>query len=219
MDALSFSLPIMSLDLLLTFGAAAFAVVLIPGPTVMLVTGYAMSRGRPTALLSIFGVCLGDLTAMILTFLGLGTVLAASSALFIVLKWIGVVYLVFIGVQLWRAPVDSEKSRRKTERSPGKIIFQAFTVNVLHPKGLAFYAAFLPQFIDPSSPALRQMLVLAAVFMTIASSVLLGYAFAASRFSSRFARPGAKRAFNRTGAICLFAAGTYTAFLRHNPQS
>lgn len=209
----------MSLDLLLTFGAAAFAVVLIPGPTVMLVTGYAMSRGRSTALLSIFGVCLGDMTAMILTFLGLGTILAASSTLFIVLKWIGVVYLMILGIQLWRAPVDSEKVSRKTERSSRKIVFQAFTVNVLHPKGLAFYAAFLPQFIDPSSPALRQMLVLAAVFMTVATSVLLGYAFAASRFSSLFVRPKAKRAFNRTGALCLFAAGTYTAFLRHNPQS
>jgi len=209
----------MSLDLLLTFGAAAFAVVLIPGPTVMLVTGYAMSRGRSTALLSIFGVCLGDMTAMILTFLGLGTILAASSTLFIVLKWIGVVYLMILGIQLWRAPVDSEKVSRKTERSSRKIVFQAFTVNVLHPKGLAFYAAFLPQFIDPSSPALRQMLILAAVFMTVAASVLLGYAFAASRFSSLFVRPKAKRAFNRTGALCLFAAGTYTAFLRHNPQS
>ena len=209
----------MSLDLLLTFGAAAFAVVLIPGPTVMLVTGYAMSRGRSTALLSIFGVCLGDMTAMILTFLGLGTILAASSTLFIVLKWVGVVYLMILGIQLWRAPVDSEKVSRKTERSSRKIVFQAFTVNVLHPKGLAFYAAFLPQFIDPSSPALRQMLILAAVFMTVAASVLLGYAFAASRFSSLFVRPKAKRAFNRTGAICLFAAGTYTAFLRHNPQS
>ena len=209
----------MSLDLLLTFGAAAFAVVLIPGPTVMLVTGYAMSRGRSAALLSIFGVCLGDLTAMTLTFLGLGSILAASSDLFIVLKWVGVVYLITLGIQLWRAPVDSEKVSRKAERSPGKIIFQAFTVNVLHPKGLAFYAAFLPQFIDPSSPALRQMLVLAAVFMTVATSVLLVYAFVASRFSSLFVRPRARRSFNRSGAICLFAAGTYTAFLRHNPQS
>ncbi|MDD4348115.1 MAG: LysE family translocator [Opitutales bacterium] len=209
----------MSLDLLLTFGAAAFAVVLIPGPTVMLVTGYAMSRGRSTALLSIFGVCLGDMTAMILTFLGLGTILAASSTLFIVLKWVGVVYLMILGIQLWRAPVDSEKVSRKTERSSRKIVFQAFTVNVLHPKGLAFYAAFLPQFIDPSSPALRQMLILAAVFMTVAASVLLGYAFVASRFRSLFARPRARRTFNRSGALCLFAAGTYTAFLRHNPQS
>lgn len=90
-------------DILLSFAAAAFAVIPIPGPTVLLVTGYALAGGWRAAALCIAGVCLGDMVA--LTFLGLGAVLAASASLFTFLKWIGAFYLIYLGVQLWRAPV------------------------------------------------------------------------------------------------------------------
>lgn len=206
----------MSADLLLTFGAAALAVILIPGPTVLLVSSYALTEGRRSALLCITGVCLGDIAAMTMTFLGLGAALATSAELFTFLKWIGVLYLMYLGFQLWRAPVRTIESEGPLERSPYRIVLRAFLVNVLHPKGLAFYAAFLPQFIDPTRPAMQQMAVLAVIFTAIAFSVLLGYALAATRFRSLFSRPNARGAFNRTGAACLFGASAYTATLKHN---
>lgn len=214
-----------STDILLSFAAAAFAVILIPGPTVLLVTGYALAGGWRAAALCIIGVCLGDMVAMALTFLGLGAVLAASAGLFAVLKWIGAFYLIYLGVQLWRAPVaaaapetlEARADRRAVQQTLAlhRIVSRAFMVNLLHPKGLAFYAAFLPQFIDPSRPALAQMIALGAVFTLVAMLVLSGYAFTATRFRAAFARPGARRVFNRTGASCLVGAGIYTATLRH----
>lgn len=204
-----------SADLSLAFGAAAFAVILIPGPTVLLVSSYALSEGRRSALLCILGVCLGDIVAMTMTFLGLGAILATSAELFTLLKWIGILYLMYLGFQLWRAPIEAGETERPIERSPYKIVLHAFTINVLHPKGLAFYAAFLPQFLDPAYPAMQQMVVLAAIFTTIAFLVLFGYALAAARFRAVFSRSSARRRFNRTGAVCLFGASAYTATLRH----
>ena len=206
----------MSADMFLAFAAAALAVILIPGPTVLLVSSHALSKGRRAALLCILGVCLGDIAAMSMSFLGLGAVLATSAELFAVLKWAGVLYLVYLGIQLWRAPVRSVETESPLERRPHKIILRAFFANVLHPKGLAFYAAFLPQFIDPAHPALPQMMALAAIFSAIAFSVLLGYALAATQFRSVLSRPGTRKVFNRTGAACLFGASAFTATLKHD---
>jgi homoserine/homoserine lactone efflux protein len=196
---------------LLAFAAAAFAVILIPGPTVLLVTGYSLSAGLRPALLSIVGVCLGDAAAMTLTFLGFGAVLAASAGLFVVLKWVGAAYLIYLGIALWRSPVGSNALEEKTESGALRIVARAFMVNVLHPKGLAFYAAFLPQFINPKFPAVPQMLALGVTFMTIASCVLLAYALAASRFRAILIHPRVRRNVNRSGAACLIGAGLYTA--------
>lgn len=206
----------MSADLLVAFSLAALAVILVPGPTVLLVSSHAFADGMRAALLCILGVCLGDIVAMSLTVLGLGAVLAASAKLFLMLKWIGVVYLVYLGLQLWRAPPTPSEATKQARHSAGSVVLRAFMVNVLHPKGLAFYVAFLPQFIDPARPVLQQMVTLMAIFASIAFAVLSGYALTATQCRSVFSNPDARRLFNRTGAACLFGASAYTATLKHN---
>ncbi len=203
-----------SLDVLLAFAAAACAVIVIPGPTVLLVTSYALSAGMRSALLCIAGVCAGDMLAMTLTFFGLGVVLAASATVFTWLKWLGAAYLLYLGVQLWRARGGQSVFSGAAERQPWRIVGRAFMVNILHPKGLAFYAAFLPQFIAPTRPVLPQMLVLGAIFSGIALLVLLAYALLASRCRQWLVSPRAWRIFNRMGATCLVAAGLFTASLQ-----
>ena len=203
-----------SLDVLLAFAAAACAVIVIPGPTVLLVTSYALSAGMRSALLCIAGVCAGDMLAMTLTFFGLGVVLAASATVFTWLKWLGAAYLLYLGVQLWRARGGQSVFSGAAERQPWRIVGRAFMVNILHPKGLAFYAAFMPQFIAPTRPVLPQMLVLGAIFSGIALLVLLAYALLASRCRQWLVSPRAWRIFNRMGATCLVAAGLFTASLQ-----
>src|SRR5437773_11131232 len=92
-----------SLETWLAFTAAAAILLLIPGPTVLLVVSYALGQGWRTALSMAVGVALGDFTAMTLSMLGLGALLAASATLFTALKWIGAAYLVWLGIKLWRA--------------------------------------------------------------------------------------------------------------------
>lgn len=205
-----------SSELLLTFAAAAFAVILIPGPTVLMVTGYALTAGLRTAMLSILGVCLGDATAMTLTFVGLGALLAASAELFLALKWFGAAYLIYLGIELYRAPGVCEDANERQAHGALAIVARAFTVNVFHPKGFAFYSAFLPQFIEASQPALPRMLTLGATFIAIAFCVLLFYATTAARFRTILVRPRIRRIVNRGGATCLIAAGLYTLSLKRD---
>src|SRR5690349_22078864 len=93
----------MSLETWLAFTAAASILLVIPGPTILLVISYALGQGLRTALPVAAGVALGDFTAMTLSMLGLGALLTASSVLFTILKWAGAAYLIWLGIQLWRA--------------------------------------------------------------------------------------------------------------------
>src|SRR3954470_15320985 len=93
----------MTFETWLAFAAASAILVLIPGPTVLLVVSYALGQGWRTALPMAIGVALGDFTAMTLSLLGVGALLAASATLFTLVKWIGAAYLVWLGVKLWRA--------------------------------------------------------------------------------------------------------------------
>src|SRR5579859_2119783 len=95
----------MALDHWLAFVAASAVLLAIPGPTVLLVVSYALGHGRRAAGSTVAGVLLGDFTSMTASLLGMGAVLAASATLFSVLKWIGAVYLIYLGVKLWRSPV------------------------------------------------------------------------------------------------------------------
>eukprot|EP01031_Cornospumella_fuschlensis_P002726 gene2726-3409_t len=95
----------MTIEHWLAFAAASAIVLAIPGPTILLVTSYALGHGRKTAFATVTGVALGDLVAMTASIAGMGALLATSATAFMVLKWIGGAYLVFLGIRLWRAPI------------------------------------------------------------------------------------------------------------------
>ncbi|MFB2606580.1 LysE family translocator, partial [Rhizobium phaseoli] len=129
----------MSFEAWLAFAAASAIMLAIPGPTILLVVSYALGHGRRTAFATVTGVALGDFTAMTASLFGLGAVLAASAALFTVLKWIGGAYLIWLGIKLWRAPVIGEpvadNDNLPEERSL-KIFLHAYVVTALNPKSI-----------------------------------------------------------------------------------
>src|SRR5262249_56908541 len=108
----------MSIETWLAFAAASAVLLVIPGPTILLVISYALGRGLRTALPVALGVALGDFTAMTLSLLGLGALLAASALLFTVFKWIGAAYLVWLGIALWRAGGRLQRLGTREHRSP-----------------------------------------------------------------------------------------------------
>lgn len=210
-----------SFQLWLAFAAAAAVVIAIPGPTTLMVTGHAMSSGPRVALASLLGVALGDFTAIACSVLGLGAVLAASAEAFTVLKWIGAAYLVYLGIRLWRAPAvpmgaaAGPKRRGAGERrSIRRAIAESFSVTVLNPKGLLFFAAFLPQFIDQHRAILPQVVILALTFEVLAASSLALYVFMMARARRVMDSPRAIRIMNRAGGTMLIGAGLLTASLR-----
>ncbi|MEH3145894.1 MAG: LysE family transporter [Methylobacterium frigidaeris] len=201
----------MTLTTWLAFAGTSAVLLLIPGPTILLVVSYALGRGARAAVPAACGVALGDLTAMTLSILGLGALLATSAALFTLLKWCGAAYLVWLGIRLWRAGDGALAAARPGTAPALRIVAHAWLVTALNPKSLTFFIAFLPQFIDPAEPFLSQMLVFEATFVALAFLNAFGYALAASRLRAVVARPGRLRLLNRLGGSLLIGAGIATA--------
>lgn len=201
----------MSLETWLAFAAAATAMLLIPGPTILLVVGQSLGGGRRNALPLVAGVAAGDLTAMTLSLAGLGALLATSATLFALLKWAGAAYLIYLGVRLWRAPVTAEAP---PPLPAGRAARDAFVVTALNPKSIAFFVAFVPQFLDPARAFLPQAATLVATFVALAALNALGYALLAGHLSGAVRRPHVRRTFNRLGGGALIGAGLAVALRR-----
>ncbi len=207
----------MTLAAWFAFAAASTVLLLIPGPTVLLVVSYALTQGRKVAIATAAGVALGDFTAMTLSLAGLGALLAASATLFTALKWIGAAYLIYLGVRLWRAPpVPPDVMSEPAEGAARTIFGHAFIVTALNPKSIAFFVAFVPQFIAHDVPLLPQLVIMEATFVGLAAVNALAYALAADRLRRSIRQPGVLKWMNRAGASCLVGMGAATAALaRH----
>lgn len=197
----------MAFEIWLAFAAASAVLVLIPGPTVLLVVSYALGQGWRAALPTAVGVALGDFTAMTLSMLGLGALLQTSSLLYLGLKWLGAAYLVWLGIGLWRAGGTLNVAPRTAETRSGKMLLHAWLVTALNPKSLTFFVAFLPQFMDQQGDFWLQMLIFESTFLVLAFGNALLYALTASRARQMMRSHTTIRWVNRTGAGLLIGAG------------
>jgi|SRR5580704_2046873 threonine/homoserine/homoserine lactone efflux protein len=204
----------MTLGTFLAFLAASGILLLIPGPTVLLVVSYALGQGLRTALPIALGVALGDFTAMTLSMLGLGALLAASGSVFTLLKWLGAAYLIWLGVKLWRAGGRLDAAPKCDATPPLRMLLHAFMVTALNPKSLTFFIAFLPQFLDRNADFLTQMLILEASFLVLALGNVVGYALVASRARALMRNRRAVTFANRLGGSLLIGAGVAAVSLR-----
>jgi threonine/homoserine/homoserine lactone efflux protein len=205
----------MSVELWLAFVFASMALLAIPGPTVMLVVSYALGRGRRSGWATVPGVTLGDFTAMTVSLLGAGAILAASATLFTALKFAGAAYLIWLGVRLWRAnPTTGAIDGIAKERGYRAMFWNAFVVTALNPKGIVFFIAFMPQFVVTERPVLPQFIVLEATFLVLAAANVALWAMLAGEMRARFQSPAMLRLTNRVGGCFLIGAGLLTAAVR-----
>ena len=211
----------MEYSLLMTFALVVFVAVVTPGPTVLLALSNGSRFGLGRAGFGMAGAALSDLVLIAAAALGLGAVLAASAFWFAVVKWMGVAYLAFLGVQMLRStgkravmsepmqagPVAQAGSRRQVFR-------KSFLVAVTNPKGYLFFAAFLPQFVDTGAPLVGQYLLLAVVFVLIDLAVMSAYAAVGAR-AVRFLRHQGAIWVDRTcGSVLLLLAGSLALYRR-----
>ncbi|MGQ0709002.1 MAG: LysE family translocator [Rhodoferax sp.] len=200
----------MAFENYIAFFLASLIVVLIPGPTVMLVVSQALSSGRRSVIPLAAGVGLGDLLAMSLSFAGIGAVLATSALLFSVLKWIGAGYLVYLGVKAWRAPISVGGEAQKSSSGRSQFV-SAFLTTALNPKSIIFFVAFVPQFVAHSSPVLPQFILLGATYLALGILNAAAYAVFAGQLRTLLKEPRAIKHFNRVGGSVLIGAGLLTA--------
>lgn len=206
----------MNLDIWLAFVAASTALLLVPGPTVLLVLGYAVSQGRGVALATAGGVALGDLIAMTASLAGLGALVLASATLFTAIKWIGAAYLIFMGVKLFRSASTAKLGDLASgDALPKRGVFgHAAAVTALNPKSIVFFIAFVPQFLRPDAPLLPQFAILVATFVGLAAINALAYALLADQLRRRIAGPSVMAWLSRIGGGALVAMGIAAAAYR-----
>ena len=209
-------LPV-SIELWLAFVAASAVVLVIPGPTVLTVISYTLSHGRRANGSVIAAVALGDSTALLVSLLGLGALLAASAFWFTAIKWIGGLYLLYLGLQRLRAGIaPTENVGRNTSVTRGRMFVNTYLVSALNPKGIVFYVAFLPQFVRTGSSVTQQLWILGATFVTMGILNNTLYATFAGSARSLMTSPQALRRFNIAGGSLLSGAGVW-ALLAKQP--
>lgn len=207
-------MPVATTDLV-PFLIASMILLVIPGPTIVMVVSQALAQGRRVAIASVLGVGLGDLAAASLSLAGVGTLLAASATAFTVLKTIGAVYLIYVGLTLWRAPpLDFADLGAGTPRQRRTVFRDAFLVTLFNPKGIVFFVAFVPQFIAADRPFAPQAATYVALFVLLGILNAYGYMLLADQARATIRRPGLLRAVTRAGGCFLMAAGVATLFAR-----
>jgi homoserine/homoserine lactone efflux protein len=196
----------MQLDTWLVYLAAAIGLSLSPGPNGLLALTHGALHGRRKALYTIFGGALGFVIVIALSMFGIGALLQASLVWLTVMKWVGGAYLVWLGIQVWRAPpIGFEAQAPAAHRSGGSLFRQGALSALTNPKALLFFAAFLPQFIDPARSLVGQFVVMAATFAVIEILTELFIASMAHRVSPWLRRVG--RRFNQACGGVFIAIG------------
>jgi homoserine/homoserine lactone efflux protein len=205
----------MELGVWITYLVATVILSVSPGPGAFSSISAGLHHGFRLGVWNGIGMQLANVTLMAVVALGLGAVLLASETAFSIVKWVGVAYLVYLGIVTWRAPARAFEEDRDDEETTARGIFmRGFWVNITNPKGIIFFAAILPQFFDPSRPQLVQYAILAATTFAVDVAVMSGYTAAAAKALGAMRDPAKLRWVNRGLGGAFVAAGVALATFR-----
>lgn len=211
----------MDLHTWLAFFAAAWAISLSPGPGAIAAMGSGLQHGFARGYFMTFGLVLGIATQVLIVGLGLGALIAAAPLAFTLLKWAGVAYLLWLGIQQWRAPAGTLLAASASAADPGlrvrrrALVLRGWLLNVANPKGTVFMLAVVPQFLQPAAPLAPQYATVAATLMFTDLVVMAGYTALAARIVGALRSAQAQRWLNRSfGGLFVVAAGALALFKR-----
>jgi homoserine/homoserine lactone efflux protein len=209
----------MALETWLAFLVASWLISLSPGAGAISCMAAGLRYGFRRAFANIVGLIGGILFVLAIVAAGLGAILAASSIAFAIVKWLGVAYLVWLGIQQWRAPafaVDAEAAKAQLGATARELVLKGFLVNATNPKGIVFMLAVLPQFIDPSRPQLLQYAICGATLVLTDLVVMSGYTAFAARVLRMLREPQHIKLLNRTFGGLFVAAGAVLATFKRS---
>ncbi len=201
----------MTWDWWLTYLLTTTILSLSPGSGAINTMSTGISHGYRGTVASIAGLQLGLATHIVLVGIGLGALFAHSLLAFEILKWLGVAYLVWLGIQQWRTAGSLSLDSRSNLRSRRQLFKRAILVNLTNPKSIVFLAALFPQFILPHYPQATQYLVLGATTLAVDILVMIGYAVLAARLALWLKGPRQMRLLNRTFGSLFIMVGAALA--------
>ena len=200
----------MTIELWFAFLVSSAILLVIPGPTILTVISYSISQGRAAGLALVLAVALGDATALGLSLVGLGTLLAKSAFWFQVIKWMGGLYLIYLGLQMIRqATAKQSMPMESVPAETGKMFLNTYLVTALNPKGIVFFIAFLPLFVEPDHNVGMQFWVLSVTFVVLAVVNTSLYVFFSDKARSFLSSPARQQKFKFSGGGLLTFAGLW----------
>jgi len=203
------------------FLVSSIIIALSPGSGAVLSMSHGLSYGVRRASVTIMGLQAGLLLILFIAGAGVGSLLLASELAFTVVKSVGALYLIWLGLSQWRAKVQDGFGIAAQSGLPSvqKRFFTGFLTNATNPKGIIFMVAVLPQFITQGQPLLPQLAILAATMLVVDITVMHGYAFLASTMQGYFRDAGAVRKQNRVFGGLLMAVGTALFFVKRGAHA
>jgi homoserine/homoserine lactone efflux protein len=205
----------MSLSTWLAYLLATIILSITPGPGVFSSLSSGLRHGLRLGAWNCFGMQAANLLVVGIVSLGLGAILLASETLFSAVKWIGVAYLVYLGIAVWRAPPRGfEEDASDNAHTMREVFMRGFWVNATNPKSIIFFAAILPQFIDVARPQTPQYAILAATTFVVDLVTMLAYTALAARVFRAMRDPSRLRWINRTLGGAFVACGLALATFR-----
>jgi len=203
----------MTVESTIALTIAIFVLGMTPGPGLFAIVARALATGFAPTLAFIFGIIAGDLLYIVLSALGLSVLATQYADLFGVIKIVGGLYLIYLGVQMWRSGKDADDLLTpKAERRGGRRFLSGFSLTLGNPKVVVFYAAFLPAFMDLSVLGMWDLVLVGAVVSVTLFSVFAGYAFMAARARRVFKSQRAVKNLHRgAGALMVGAGGAVAA--------
>ena len=200
----------------LTFFAASWAISISPGAGAVAAMSAGLNHGFRRGYFTVFGLVLGIWTQLLVIGLGLGALVAASASAFLVVKWAGVAYLVWLGIAQWRAPAVplTQRTLETSQVRRRSMIFRAWTINAVNPKGTVFMLAVVPQFLVLSEPLLPQYLLIGATLSFTDFVVMAGYTALAAKVLKALKEASHVRAMNRVFGAFFVLAGTLLALFK-----
>ena len=203
----------MDYNLWIAFFIACLMLAISPGAGAINSMSIAMKYGLKTSLIANLGLQCGNVFNITVVGMGLGALLVKSEALFSVIKWVGVGYLIYLGIKKFReVPNLADKDESINTQSSSKLFFQSILVNITNPKSIVFLIALLPQFIVPTYSYHEQLLILGTTLILIDGTVMFGYSLVASRIAKSVQEPKNAVILNRIFGSMFVGAGTLLAF-------
>ena len=206
----------MELSTWLAFFAASWAISISPGAGAVAAMSSGLNHGFKRGYFTTFGLILGIWTQVLVVGVGLGALVAASSTAFLVVKWAGVAYLVWLGIAQWRAPAVPMAARQGEEGAVTRraMVLRGWMINAVNPKGTVFLLAVVPQFMHLEQALLPQYLVIAATLGFTDLVVMAGYTLLAARVLGALREASHMRALNRVFGSMFIVAGGLLAFFK-----
>lgn len=206
----------MTWELWLAFVATEGLLCLVPGPAVLMVIAQSLRSGVRAGLSATLGILAGNAFYFALSATSLGALIVASYETFLIVKWAGAAYLIWLGIAMFRGRSASMSANPERKLPLLRTFANGMALQLANPKALLFFVALLPQFLDPGQPIMPQIVILGVTSVVLELLALLAYSVAASRGRAAVARSQFARLTDRIAGSCLIGAGLLTAAIRRN---